>query len=166
MRARLKYGVLMLAALLVAGCGFQLRGAPDVPESMRQLELVMPAGRSVLRTELGRTLRASGIELAASAPQRLEILEEKQGRRTATLTEDIKADEYELRTEVHFQVTQGDELLIPPSVARTERVYTHDASALTAKNEQEALLRREMQQDIARQILRRYIAAAGTPSSE
>ncbi|MFC6670079.1 LPS assembly lipoprotein LptE [Marinobacterium aestuariivivens] len=163
MTVRLRYLLLVLVALL-AGCGFQLRGAAGVPESLRELELVMPAGRSVLRTELGRTLRSSGIELVDSAAQRLEILEEKQGRRTATLTGDIKADEYELRTEVHFQVSRGDQLLIPPSVARTERVYTHDASALTAKNEQEALLRREMQQDIARQILRRYLAA-GTPSA-
>ncbi|NVK42719.1 MAG: hypothetical protein HWE39_15870 [Oceanospirillaceae bacterium] len=160
MRVKLRYLLLLLVTLGVAGCGFQLRGEADVPESMRELELVMPAGRSALRTELTRTLRANGIDLAAAAPQKLEILREKQGRRTASLDERIKVDEYELRTEVHFQVTRGEELLVPPSVARTERVYSYNSDAITAENEQEALLRREMQRDIAHQILRRYIAAA------
>ncbi len=160
MRLKLRYLILALATLVVAGCGFQLRGNVDVPEEMRELELVMPAGRSTLRTELTRTLRANGIELVAAAPQQLEILEEKQGRRSASLDEKVKVDEYELRTEVHFQVLRGDKLLVPPSIARTERVYSYNSDAITAANEQADLLRREMQQDIAKQILRRYVAAA------
>jgi len=151
--------ILLIATLLITSCGFQLRGNAEVPTAMRELALQMPAGRSALRLELSRTLRSNGIELAAAAPYSLQILKEKQGRRVASLDERVKADEYELRTEVHFQVTQGDKFLIAPTTVRTERVYTYDADAITAENEQEALLRREMQQDISRQILRLYIAA-------
>jgi len=165
MKATLGYLFVLLATLTVASCGFQLRGSAEVPESMRELELVMPSGRGELGIELRRTLRVSGIDVVAGAPQTLEILKEKQGRRTASLTEDIKVDEYELRTEVSYQVTQGDALLIPPTMARAARVYSYDRNAITAESVQEALLRREMQQDIARQILQRYLFAAGTPSN-
>jgi LPS-assembly lipoprotein len=151
--------ILLIATLLITSCGFQLRGNAEVPPAMRELALQMPAGRSALRLELSRTLRSNGIELAAAAPYSLQILKEKQGRRVASLDERVKADEYELRTEVRFQVTQGDKFLIAPTAVRTERVYSYDADAITAENEQEALLRREMQQDISRQILRLYIAA-------
>ena len=151
--------ILLIATLLITSCGFQLRGNAEVPTAMRELALQMPAGRSALRLELSRTLRSNGIELAAAAPYSLQILKEKQGRRVASLDERVKADEYELRTEVRFQVTQGDKFLIAPTAVRTERVYSYDADAITAENEQEALLRREMQQDISRQILRLYIAA-------
>ncbi len=152
--------ILLLATLLLSSCGFQLRGSAEVPQEMRELALEMPAGRSALRLELSRTLRSNGIQLVAAAPYNLQILEEKQGRRVASLDESVKADEYELRTEVRFQVTQGERFLIAPTAVRTERVYTYDSDAITAKNAQEALLRREMQQDISRQILRLYIAAA------
>ena len=151
--------ILLIATLLITSCGFQLRGNAEVPPAMRELALQMPAGRSALRLELSRTLRSNGIELAAAAPYSLQILKEKQGRRVASLDERVKADEYELRTEVRFQVTQGDKFLIAPTAVRTERGYSYDADAITAENEQEALLRREMQQDISRQILRLYIAA-------
>jgi LPS-assembly lipoprotein len=151
--------ILLIATLLLSSCGFQLRGSAEVPPAMRQLALQMPAGRSALRLELRRTLRSNGIELAAAAPYTLEILDEKQGRRVASLDERVKVDEYELRTEVRFQITEGERFLIAPTAVRTERVYTYDADAITAKNAQEALLRREMQQDISRQILRLYIAA-------
>nr|WP_067286256.1 LPS assembly lipoprotein LptE [Marinobacterium profundum] len=151
--------ILLIATLLLSGCGFQLRGSADVPMELRELALQMPAGRSDLRLELSRTLRSNGIELVVAAPYTLEILEEKQGRRVASLDESVKVDEYELRTEVRFQITQGERFLIAPTAVRTERVYTYDADAITAKNAQQALLRREMQQDISRQILRLYIAA-------
>ncbi len=151
--------ILLIATLLLSSCGFQLRGSADVPPELRALALQMPAGRSALRLELSRTLRSNGIELATAAPYTLEILDEKQGRRVASLNESVKVDEYELRTEVRFQITQGERFLIAPTAVRTERVYTYNADAITAKNAQEALLRREMQQDISRQILRLYIAA-------
>ncbi|WP_020682868.1 LPS assembly lipoprotein LptE [Marinobacterium rhizophilum] len=151
--------ILLIATLLLSSCGFQLRGNAEVPSELRELALEMPAGRSALRLELSRTLRGNGIELAAAAPYTLKILDEKQGRRVASLNERVKADEYELRTEVRFQVTQGERFLIAPTAVRTERVYSYNADAITASNAQEALLRREMQQDISRQILRLYIAA-------
>ncbi len=151
--------LLLSATLLLASCGFQLRGTADVPPAMRELTLNMSPGRSALRLELTRTLRSNGIELVAAAPYTLKILEEKQGRRVASLSESVKTEEYELRSEVRFQVTQGEQVLIAPTAVRTERVYTYSADVITAKNEQEALLRREMQQDISRQILRLYIAA-------
>lgn len=160
MSVRLKMLVMVLATALLAGCGFQLRGKAEIPPQMRQLELVMPEGRSELRLELERTLRDNGIELVAGSPYRLQILSEKQGRRVETLTAQAKVDEYALRTEVRFQVEHGNKLLIPPRAARAERVYTYNTDRVTAKDEEEVMLRHEMQRDIANQILRQYEAAA------
>ncbi len=162
MRTRLTLPLFaLLMSLALSACGFKLRGLYEVPEALRQVALVAASQPSQLEPELRRALEINGIKILGSSRYQLEILSERNTRRTATLTGDADADEYELRSEVRFRVIdrQRDELLlIPERTLMTERVYTNQRDNITASSSQESLIRHQMQQDLAQQIVRQYLS--------
>lgn len=156
------------AALLITGitgCGFQLRGQLDVPDHLRQLQLVQNSNHHRLTASLVETMRLNQLEVTANAPYRLEIIKAVDKRRTVSLDRNANVDEYELTLEVEFQVSRtGEEKpVLKPQRMSTERVYTYDADAATAASEQEELLKQEMSDDLARQIVRRYLKISDAP---
>lgn len=163
MRTRLTLPLLaLMMSLMLSACGFKLRGLYEVPEALRQVALVSASQQpSQIEPELRRALEINGISILDSTRYQLEILSERHTRRTATLTGDADADEYELRSEVRFRVIdrQRDGLeLIPERTLMTERVYTNQRDNITASSSQESLIRHQMQQDLAQQIVRQYLS--------
>ncbi|MBT8143319.1 MAG: hypothetical protein KJO55_01385, partial [Gammaproteobacteria bacterium] len=55
----------VLIALLLAACGFQLRGASLLPPSMARIELQAAETNSVIYNKLEAELKRSGVELVA-----------------------------------------------------------------------------------------------------
>src|SRR5690554_333733 len=94
----------LLMSLTLTACGFKLRGLYDVPEALRQVNLVTEAAPSTLEPVLRSAFEMNRIELTAAARYRLEVLSERHTRRTATLTGNADAAEYELRSEVRIRV--------------------------------------------------------------
>ena len=154
-------------ALLLAGitgCGFQLRGQLEVPEHLRQLTLVQHTGPHRFTNSLITTLQQNQLQVISDAPYRLELLRILDDRRSVTLDRAARVDEYELTLSVYFQVTnRKNELVQSEQVLSTQRVYTYDANAATAVAEQEELLKQEMADDLARQVVRRYLAIKTAP---
>lgn len=154
-------GALLLTGL--TGCGFQLRGQLEVPEHLRQLSLVQHAQNHRLTASLIETLRLNQLEVSTQAPYRLELLKVVENRRTVTLDRAARVDEYELTLRIDYQVTNRQaQLVLTPQTLSTERVYTYDANAATAAAEQEVLLKQEMADDLARQLVRRYLTIKPT----
>ncbi|SIS45366.1 LPS assembly lipoprotein LptE [Neptunomonas antarctica] len=149
-----------LAAVLVSGCGFKLRGAMDIPESARLVTLVLKSGTSLpFEQALKRTLRQQDITLQAAAPYQLAITQVLENRRSITLDSDANVDEYELLLLVKFEVLNGKgESISGPLVARTERIYDYNANAATASYSLEKEIREEMWGSIAERIVRQYVA--------
>ncbi|MBV0932457.1 LPS-assembly lipoprotein LptE [Marinobacterium weihaiense] len=162
MRTRLTLPLLALVmSIALSACGFKLRGLHDVPEALRQVTLVVQKQPSRFEPELRRALATSRIAATAAARYRLEIISERHTQRTATLTGNADAAEYELRSEVRFRVLdreQDNRVLIPERVLVTERVYTNDPDNITASTSQEGLIRQQMQQDLAQQMVRQYLS--------
>ncbi|GAA0791422.1 LPS assembly lipoprotein LptE [Marinobacterium sediminicola] len=151
----------LLMSVMLSACGFKLRGLYDVPEALRQVALVTASQPSQIEPELRRALEINGIDISTSARYQLEVLQERHNRRTATLTGDADASEYELRSEVSFRVIdrQRDNLaLMPERTITIERVYSNEASNITASASHENLIRHQMQQDMAQQIVRQYLS--------
>lgn len=157
---RLQVQTLLLVLLLVilSGCGFKLRGLYDIPESLSQVALLSSSSDSQLERTLEQALEANGVEITGQAPYRIELMEQRFDRRTLSLDSSARASEYELRGEVTFRVTnqEGEELL-PPRTLTSERAYNVDSSNITASDSQEPVLRQQMHQDLAQQIMRQYI---------
>jgi len=159
--------LLLCCTVLLTACGFQLRGAVDIAEPLKQLAITTPTkARSLVEKPLRRYLEANGVVIQPStqANYLLEILEESHTRRTATLSASASIDEYELNSTVRFLVKdRQDNIVVNEKTVVVERTYDYDANNETASESQESRLRQEMQLQLANQIVRIYTAIKPAP---
>lgn len=157
-RAAVAVCALLIAvlALLIAGCGFHLRGAA-VDASVTSA--YVRADRSVAITnELTRVLRQSGVEVLDSAEQAsvvIDLLEQQQNDRTVSYTDRATTAEIQLEQAVRFQIDGPEEKsLVAERWARATRTYLVDTRNLVGSNQQQRLLRAEIGTDLVQQIMR------------
>lgn len=148
------------ASTVIAGCGFHLRGS--TPLAFSKVYVGMPPN-SELGSALRRRLRASGatevVEDAGAADARLDILRDERSREILTLTGAGKVREYELRHAISFRlVDRGGTERIAATTISAKREYNFDDSQVLAKEQEEALLYRDMQGDLVEQLMRRLSA--------
>lgn len=150
-------------ALLVAGCGFQLRGQFSIPAELQPIH-IKARGNSRVAVELREILRRNEVSLAgeAAAASELEILDERRQRRVLTISAtSADVDEYELRHTTTWVLRDTGEQRRPLTgveTIETLRDYTFDRTAVLAKQSEEASLVRDMEQDAAIRILYRLQA--------
>ncbi|MDX5410972.1 MAG: LPS assembly lipoprotein LptE [Thauera sp.] len=150
-----------LAALSLAGCGFRLRGPQAL--DFATLHINTPP-ETELGAQLRRLVATSGttrvIEEAEHAEARLQILGNSRGREILSLTGAGKVREYQLVQSLRFQLLDrsGTPLIAPTSLS-ARREYTFDDSQVLGKEQEEALLYRDMQNDLVQQMMRRLAAA-------
>ena len=153
----------VLAAAVLAGCGFQLRGTNgqyNLP--FQSIWLSFPE-TSPLGTELKRNLRAAEtvrIESDASRAQALfDVLAESRGKTILSLNSLGRVREYTLSYTLVFRVRDANNReLLAPTELTLRRNIAFDESQVLAKESEEALLYRDMQGDLVQQILRRLAA--------
>jgi LPS-assembly lipoprotein len=143
-------------ALMLAGCGFELRGDPTV--GLKTLNISSAAPSSVVN-DIRRILATGQTRIVAKpseAEAQLRILEERREKVVHTITGTGRVYEFQLRLIVRYDVlTPGQELpLVPPTEVVSTRLITYSESAPTAKEAEEQLLYKDMQVDVAGRILR------------
>jgi LPS-assembly lipoprotein len=153
----------LAATALLAGCGFELRKAPDFV--FDSIALNTPAS-SPLGSELRRSLAADGrlrvLPAGADAAQARVVLElpnEVREKVVVGLNASGQVREFQLRTRIHFRVhtPQGKEL-IPDTELLQQRDISFNEAAVLAKEAEESLLYRDMQTDLVQQLMRRLAA--------
>jgi LPS-assembly lipoprotein len=153
--------ILLAATLLVAACGFQLRGVATLPfESM----YVQAAPKSLLAQQIKRAVRSGSStrvsERPAEAEVILQIVNELQERRILSLTGGGRVAEYELSYRVVFRLTDAQKREhIPASEIVLRRDYSYRDDAALSKESEEALLYRSMRDDAVQQLVRRLQGA-------
>lgn len=145
--------------VLLVGCGFQLRGSYSLP--YESIYLAMP-DYSVIGASLKRLIRASGTRLAESASEAQATLlpgAEYRDRVVFSLSGTGRINELRLRFLYNYRVVdaQGRDL-VPPSKVELIRDLTYDDSNVLAKQQEEALLWQDMENDIVQQLMRRLAA--------
>ncbi len=159
---RRKLLVLAGAASMLAGCGFQLRRAPDFIFSSIY---VGGSPNSTLGNELKRSIAANGKVAVLDAPRLdtaqvvMDILTDQREKVVVGLNATGQVREFQLRTRLKFKLRtpQGKEL-IPETELLQQRDISFNESAVLAKEAEENLLYRDMQTDIVQQLLRRLAA--------
>lgn len=159
MKRRLLIG--SAGAALLAGCGFQLRKAPDFA-----FRSIVIASGSSLATELRRFLAADGKVEVIGDPARaptadvvLHLLQDQREKTVVGLTATGQVREFQLRTRVKFRLaTPGGKELIPETELLQSRDISFNESAVLSKEAEENLLYRDMQTDIVQQLMRRLAA--------
>ncbi|ACK53960.1 MULTISPECIES: LPS assembly lipoprotein LptE [Thauera] len=160
-RRRLLGGALGAAALLLSGCGFRLRGPQAL--DFATVHISVPE-QSEFGAQLRRLVATTGTtrveEDAAKAEALLQILSNDRGREILSLTGAGKVREYQLVQSLRFQLLdRAGKALIPPTSLTARREYTFDDSQVLGKEQEEALLYRDMQNDLVQQLMRRLAAA-------
>lgn len=147
-------------AALLAGCGFQLRKAPDfVFDSIRV------NGGSAVANQLRRNLAADGNVrvLGPGDPGEVQVIldlpSEQRERVVVGINASGQVREYQLRLRVTFRLStpQGRELIDDTELLQ-QRDISFTESAVLAKEAEETLLYRDMQNDIVQQLMRRLSA--------
>lgn len=148
-------GVIMLIALALSACGFQLRGAADLAFK----NLYMQGSKLSISKDLTRLLRTNGVQVvdkAEDAELLLELLSESNQKRIQSLSGGGLVREFELIYLLNFRIREaGSATWGPVQTIRGRRDFSYDDSALLGKAEEEARLNSDMRNDAMRELLRR-----------
>jgi len=143
----------VMAALV--GCGFHLR-TYSFGGSVDNYAI---AGKSQLSisAHLRRALKQAGLSEVPPGDATLvvELLDQRRDRRSISVAGRTRAAEYETSYGVQYRLLNGAgvELTAPVWIER-ERVYRVDRISIVGSSEEQALLERELMQDVAGQIIR------------
>jgi len=156
----LRLALATAAALLLAACGFQLRGAAGMPFET----LYVPGATGGIALELKRSIQSGSATRVVDDPKaaqaQLQFSEETRSKEILALSTAGRVREYRLIYRVGFRVGDGKGGdFVPPSTVTLTRDVTYDDAAALAKETEEQLLFRDMQADMVQQIMRRLAAA-------
>jgi len=149
-----------LVLALLAGCGFHLRGTAALP-----FETIYIPGASPLAIELRRNVTGASKTRLADNPKNAQAVfaftHEMREKVILSFTSAGKVNEYRLRYKVGFRVTDsaGSQVFLPTSEILLTRDMTYNDSQVIAKENEEALLYRDMQTDMVQLIIRRLVAS-------
>ena len=157
-------------ALVLAGCGFRLRGTADVPFQT----LYVPNATSGIALDLKRNIQAGTharvVDDAKGADAVLQFTEETRSKEILSLTAQGRVREFQLRYRVGFRVHDlRNRDYVPNTTIQLTRDVTFNDADILAKEQEEQLLYRDMQADMVQQIIRRLAAAkppAPKPAAE
>ncbi|HWV91916.1 MAG TPA: LPS assembly lipoprotein LptE [Burkholderiales bacterium] len=149
-----------MVLVLLAGCGFRLRGTAEVPFET----LYLPGATSGIALDLKRYIQAGTnarvVDDAAKADAIMQFTEEGRLKEVLSLTGTGKVREFQLRYRVGFRVHDGKGTdFVPQSLIQLTRDVTFNDAEILAKEQEEQILFRDMQTDMVQQILRRLAAA-------
>ena len=143
-------------AVQLAGCGFAPRQLPALP--FERIAFSGFASRSPMADELGRALagRATVTSAPGSAQVVLQALEEARERSVVAQTSAAQVRVLQLRLRFRFRaLNPAGRELVPPTTLALARDMTYNEAVALAKELEEADVFREMQADIAAQVMRR-----------
>ena len=150
-----------LLSLLLSACGFQLRGAAELPPQLERTYVTGLQEHPGFARELAGVFRAAGVTLvesreAATAEFRVRRL--VTDRRVLSVGGDARVSEYELFMVLDYEV-RGGEWTAEPVTLNITREYVHDPLLVLSQGEQERALRQAMERDLAQLVMFRLQAA-------
>jgi LPS-assembly lipoprotein len=156
----MKYRVLLLiVALMISGCGWQLRDSQIVASSIGTVYLSSNNINTVLTKELKRALTTYGVPNGVTKAESnyiVVILDFRENSRIASINSSGRVAEYQLNEDVDFYITDAeDNQILSLSTASVERVYEFREKDILASSNEEQRIRAEMRSELVRQILNR-----------
>lgn len=160
--SRLLRTVLLFAlTLMLGGCGFHLRGQAQMP--FDSLYLQVPNPYAPLIVELRHALKTNNVKLSEQqkgAALTLQIVSEVADRQILSLSRAGRVSEYRLRYRISLRAYDAQQQeWMPAQEIQLQRDLTYSDTQILAKQEEEALLYKDMRSDAVQQILRRLSLA-------
>ncbi|PPI85936.1 hypothetical protein KEHDKFFH_01025 [Marinobacter maroccanus] len=144
-------------AVLLSGCGFQLRGAPPVSSALEPLAVDCASQvPETLCRSLGEQLSLGNVSLApvADADYILRLKNFERDRRASAITAQAAAAEYTLRHSVDLEVISADRVpMVATTRLSTSESYRYDETNVLARQREEEALRQQMDDRLAQQVI-------------
>lgn len=152
-----KKAIILGLALLLSACGYHLRGAFELPASMKNV--YVEGGSGQLREQFKQVMKTSSGQLVSSrngAGIVIKIFNEDFNRRVLSLSSRGKSNEFELDYRLDYEFANaGDALLMERQSVDIRREYYNDQQFIIAKDNEEAVIRNEMYQQAVHTIVNR-----------
>lgn len=155
----------LMAAALLAGCGFQPAGSRPLPEPLRLVRIDMvapyrvsePPVETALRARLSRR-GAEVVEIQREDVTVIRLTDLKGAREVISVGADGKALEYQLILRVNYDVRTGTRVWVPPQEAEVRRDFSFNAEQVLSKEQEADRLREFMEGEMAEILLLRIEA--------
>lgn len=167
--------LLIVLALGLSACGFQLRGALTLPPDLGPVKVVSVNSLSPLADSLAQALTRAGAVPATSAtpnPSVLDIKAERWGDTPISVDARGRGQEFSLRYAVVFELRKADGTkLVPQQTIELSRDYISIPNASIGTEGERDILVRELSREMTASVLRRLGVAtrdadvAGAPET-
>lgn len=146
--------LMLLSSAILAGCGFQLRGQADF-----DFDRIKRRGLDTAQMAriMDLNLKINGLEVnVGEGPVTLTLVNESRERSIVTFSATGRAREVRITYTLTFHVKDKlGEYLIADTALTQQRELTYDDDQILGKEAEENRLFKEMQEDVARQIVTR-----------
>ncbi|MDH4275576.1 MAG: LPS assembly lipoprotein LptE [Gammaproteobacteria bacterium] len=154
-RAAIFFAIAMV--VMLAGCGFHLRGALQIQTILSPIAVTgLPQG-SELVIELRRRIIAQGLQVTedtAAAHTVITLGDEQSDRVVTSVGPDGRAREYRAQYAVSYGVTRDNDIRLETQKVVLSRDFAFVPGQVLAAGNEEASLQKEMQHEAAYTILR------------
>ena len=155
-----KVGIVAMA-LWASACGYHLRGAYDLPKSMKSVYI--QGGSSLFREQFTAVLKSSSGQLVDSPEKAdvvLRVYTDTIERRVLSLSERGRSNDIELAGHLEYDLHDAKStVLVAKEPIDFRKEYFNDQQDVIAKDNEETVIRKEMYQQLVRSIINRGRAA-------
>lgn len=149
--------LLLISILLLAACGYHLRGSAELPKELNSIYL--SGETAALREQFDKTLQLSAGQLldAPSANSlSIHIVKEDMQRRVLSLSSRGRANEFELVYRLNYDLTNAEnKSVLKNQPIEIRREYFNNQQDILAKDNEENVIRNEMYQQAVQTIINR-----------
>lgn len=157
---------LIVAAGVLAGCGFHLQGALTTPAEMERTYVAAVDRHSQFYRELRAQLGTAGVSLVdseADATATFSIFFDDTAQRVLSVSARNVPTEYEVYYTIRYSLSSGPKKLLDGSGPKNlldsqtltlTRDYTYDSTLVLGKAREEELLREAIVKDLVRIVLK------------
>jgi LPS-assembly lipoprotein len=168
MKAASSFFILVTAALVLSGCGFQLRGTASLPFDTVYVQAPPTSQFAIhLKRVIASGSKSRVVDRPAEAQVLLHVQNEQREKQVLSLSGGGRVREYLLRYRITYRLTDNKsaEEYVSASEIVLQRDFSYNDAEALAKEAEEALLYRDMQNDAVQQLVRRLQAAHFTARS-
>jgi LPS-assembly lipoprotein len=148
----------VIGALLLGGCGFQLRGKASLPPEMDHTQMIVNDEYSTLARRVRIMLERNGVQFvgAEQATAILEIPQNQVVTEVLTIADNARAREYRVTYTVRFRLTDAEGRdLIGWQTLRQSREISFDEQQILASAREQEYLRDELAETMAQLLVAR-----------
>lgn len=154
--------LILLPVLLLAACGFHLRGSQSAPAVSISSVYLQSQGAEGVAAEIRKQLKQTDTTLAANAGEADYVLNLSDQRTRSTVLSVSattgKVNKYKMFLSVLVSISRGETPLVTRETVQVTRDYAFDPGAVLAKTAEERLLQEDMVRSAASQIILRLNA--------